>query len=126
MGNAKESILFKPFYVLAESFIRKGIFSYLLLVSLMLGAWSRRLHVYSLDHSSECVTAFVTNGTLVSGDDGNVSTGDQTTHDAIVVACGSNDCDVYLPNCDGEYDSTFAADDGLAGDNNGGACRTET
>lgn len=86
MGNAKESILFEPFYVSAESFIEEGIFSYLLLVSLTLGAWSRRLHVYSPNRGSECATTFVTDGVLTGGDNGNVSTDDQTTHDATTVA----------------------------------------
>ncbi|RXH78264.1 hypothetical protein DVH24_001782 [Malus domestica] len=126
MGNAKESIFFEPFYVSAESFIGECIFSYLLLVSLTLCAWSRRLHVYSPNCGSECATAFVVDGALVGGNDGNVSTGDKTAHDATMVVRGSSDCDVYSPNRDGEYDRTFAADGALAGGNNGDACKTET
>ncbi|TQD90166.1 hypothetical protein C1H46_024272 [Malus baccata] len=78
------------------------------------------------NNRSECATAFVAGDALAGGDDGNVSTGDKTAHDATAVARGSSDCDVYSPNHDGEYDRTFATDDALAGGNNGGACKTET
>lgn len=132
MGNAKESILFEPFYVLVESFIGEGIFFYLLLIYPTLNTWSQRLHVYSSNRGNECAIAFVANGVLASGaladgDNGNLSTGDRMVHNTTAaVARGSSDCGVYSPNCDGEYDSTFASDSALAGGKNGGVFRTET